>query len=74
VTAVKGQRQLRLYVDGRCVSQSDGFHPADYNLDTDAPLTIGFGAFEHFCGLMGDVRLYSGELSDGEILALSSAR
>ena len=72
VTAVKGQRQLRLYVDGRCVSQSNGFHSADYNLDTDAPLTIGFGAFEHFNGLMRDVRLYRGELDDSDISALSS--
>lgn len=72
VVAVKGRRQLKLYVDGRCVSQSDGFHRAEYNLDTDAPLTIGFGAFEHFCGLMSDVRLYRGGLDDIEVRALST--
>jgi hypothetical protein len=72
VAAVKGRRQLKLYVDGHCVSQSDGFHPVDYSLDTAIPLTIGFGAFEHFCGLMSDVRLYRGEMEGGEALTLST--
>ena len=44
VAAVKSGGTLRLYVDGRLVSTSSAFSPADFDVNTEAPLSIGFGA------------------------------
>ena len=71
VAAVREQGSLRLYVDGQLVSSQGWFAPEDYNLDTDAPLKIGFGPFERFDGWMRDVRLYSRPLGAGEIRRLA---
>jgi hypothetical protein len=73
VAAVKDSRRLRLYVDGAMVAWSAPYHPADYDLDNDQPLHIGFGAFEHFHGLMSDVRLYRRALTQDQIAALARA-
>jgi hypothetical protein len=67
VAAVKSGGFLRLYVDGRMVSQSSSFSAGDFDLSNETPLTIGSGAYEHFTGLMSDVRLYRRALSDVEI-------
>jgi concanavalin A-like lectin/glucanase superfamily protein len=67
VAAVKHARSLRLYLDGRMVSESSAFSSADFDLSNETPLTIGYGAYEHFTGLMSDVRLYRRTLSDVEI-------
>jgi len=71
VAAVRDQRHLRLYLDGVEVGCSSPFHADDFDLNCDAPFTIGFGAYEHFDGLMSDVRLHRGALSAGEIEGLA---
>lgn len=71
VAAVKAGDWLRLHVDGRLVAQSSSFDAARFDLDTDAPLRLGFGSFEHFAGRMRDVRLYSRALEPDEIAALA---
>ena len=73
VAAVKGRRRLKLYVDGTNVAQSEAFHPDDYPLNNAAPLTIGFGSFEHFKGRMSDVRIYRSALDESNIRSLLSA-
>jgi hypothetical protein len=49
------------------VAGSTPFHPSHYDLSTDQPLFIGWGAYEQFHGLMSDVRLYRRALSALEI-------
>lgn len=39
----------------------------------EEPLQIGFGAYEHFDGLMSDMRLYDRALSPGEVAVLARA-
>ena len=70
VAAVRQNRRLKLFVDGRCVALSGAIHPSDYNLTCEQPLRIGFGSFEHFEGLMSDVRLYGRALADEDVTAL----
>jgi len=74
VAAVKEGRRLKLFVDGSVRSVSTPFHPADFDLDTDFPLTIGAGADTPFTGLMSDLRLYRGALDAAEISALSTSQ
>jgi len=70
VAAVKDRRQLQLYVDGRRVAVSS-LPAQDWDLTSDQPLRIGFGAYEHFDGLMSDVRLYNRALAAEEIGTLA---
>jgi hypothetical protein len=69
VAAVKSAGQLKLFVDGKLVSSSSA-SAADYNLDSDRPLHIGFGANDYFRGRLRDVRLYRRALSEAEIRGL----
>ena len=55
VAAVKDGRQLRLFLDGKEVATTS-LQPGAYDLRNQEPLQIGFGAYEHFDGLMSDVR------------------
>ena len=71
VAAVKDGRRLKLYVDGVLQACSTPFHPDDFDLDTDTPLTVGAGADTHFAGLMSDLRLYRGALDAPAIAALA---
>ena len=72
VAAVKDGRRLKLYVDGALQSCSTPFHPGDFELDTDCPLTIGAGADAHFAGLMSDLRLYRGALDGAAVTQLAT--
>ncbi len=72
VTAVKRAGQLRLYVDGKQVGESSPFDPQAYDLASDAPLRIGFGANDYFCGRLSDVRCYNRALSKAQIDRLSA--
>jgi hypothetical protein len=74
VAAVKRAGRLALYVDGRTVAWSEPFHAGEYDLSTDRPLQIGFGAYEHFHGLLSDVRLYRRALDEAEIGQLAAGR
>jgi outer membrane protein assembly factor BamB len=73
VAAVKSGGLLRLFVDGRAVAQSRRFDPAQYDLQTAAPLRIGFGANDYFCGRLAGVRWYGRALGDAEIKRLAAA-
>ncbi len=71
IAAVRGASKLKLYIDGSLVSESSPMDANDYDLTTDAPLQIGFGAQDHYRGRIADVRLYRGELSSAEIQSQS---
>ena len=74
LTAVKDEKRLRLYVDGRKVSESGKFDAEQFDLDTERPLSIGFGQHDYFNGKMKDVRLYNRALSRGEIKEIRSEK
>jgi hypothetical protein len=63
LVAVKADSVLKLYIDGKQVSQSTKFDPAKYNLNAKSPLKIGFGQHDYFNGKMKDLRIYDRELS-----------
>jgi hypothetical protein len=67
VAAVRAGGTLTLYVDGRPVTSSTKFVPADYDISNDRPLRIGFGDHDYFSGTIRDVRLYNRALSGKEI-------
>lgn len=71
-TAVKGDDQLKLYLDGKLVAASEKFDPADYDLSNSEPLKIGFGPHDYFKGSLSDLRVYRGSLSDEQIGKLAS--
>jgi hypothetical protein len=58
VVAVRERNALRLYVDGKRVASSQPFDGERFDLTCDAPLLIGAGMGDAFCGRMSDVRLY----------------
>ena len=69
VAAVRGRKILRLYVDGKKVSERLlGGH--EFNLSADVPMKIGFGQHDFFNGRMKDVRIYSTALDAEAIAAL----
>lgn len=70
IAAVKESSRLRLYIDGRLVSTSTQFDAGDYNPSTAAPLTIGFGANDHFNGSLRDLRIYARALLPAEVTSL----
>lgn len=72
---------VKLYVDGSLINSVAYSFPIDYNLATDDNLIIGGYNFSgcppgnnySFEGDIDEVQLYSGALSDGEILSLFNA-
>ena len=73
VAAVRDTDRLKLYVDGKPVATSTTFTTSEFNLSSEQPLKIGFGAQDHFHGRMADVRIYHGALSIEEIQQLANA-
>ena len=71
IAAVRDGDVLRLYVDGKLAAQSSSFDSAEFDLNTDQSLKIGFGAHQYFKGTMSDLRLYRGALTVNEIQELS---
>lgn len=74
VAAVRDNDTLRLYLNGKQVAQSSSFNAADFDLNTEENLKIGFGSHHYFKGAMSDVRIYRGALSPGEISNLANQR
>ncbi|MEQ9409989.1 MAG: LamG domain-containing protein [Fuerstiella sp.] len=62
VAAVRDTDQIRLYIDGKPVAESSVMDGDSFQLNTDRPLQIGFGAQDHFHGQMADLRIYRGAL------------
>lgn len=71
LTAVKSENQLFIYINGQKIAQSDLFDSGDFDLDSNVPLKIGFGANTYFKGKMSDLRLYQRSLEQKEIEFLS---
>ncbi len=72
IAAVRDSDRLTLYVDGKSVATSATFTASEFNLSSQQPLKIGFGAQDHFYGRMADVRIYKGALSMEEIQTLAN--
>lgn len=72
VAAVRDDNRLTLWIDGEQVSASAAFDSHDFELSSDHPLRIGFGAQDHFQGNIADLRIYRGALSTQELQRLSS--
>lgn len=72
VAAVRSGKRLKLYVDGKAVSQSAEFDPAKYDLSAELPLTIGAGSGDLFRGRMRDVRIHRGALTADEVSRLAA--
>ncbi len=70
VVAVKDAGVLRLYVDGAKVAESQSFDPTRFDLTVGAPLLIGAGMSDTFCGRMSDVRMYQQALSADDVTRL----
>lgn len=71
LTAVRNQSRLRLYVDGKLVSESDEFDSSAFDLNPDRPLKIGFGQHDYFNGRMRDLRIYNRALTSQQIQQLA---
>lgn len=70
VAAVRDHGALHLYLDGRRVARSEAHNRADYSIDTDRPLSIGFGQHDYLNGALSDLRLYRRALRPAEIATL----
>ena len=73
LTAVKTADRLKIYLNGKAVSESSPFDARKYNLNTSQPLKIGFGQHDYFNGKMRDVRIYQRELKPSEIARLAQS-
>jgi len=76
LTRNRGDRTIRLYLDGQFVGSWDGFGPPPLpNSGKDGELYVGsaHGADSFFNGHLDDIALFDQELSAEEILALYNA-
>ncbi|MFO0911034.1 MAG: LamG domain-containing protein [Isosphaeraceae bacterium] len=75
IAALRRAGRLELHLDGHLVAES-GPKPSTeiLDLDTDRPLEIGSGPYDHLNGRLSDVRLYGRALSAGEVSALASSQ
>ena len=73
LAAVRDADQLRLHVNGERVASSAKFEPGEFHLANERPLQIGFGAHDHLCGKLKDVRLYRGTLSKAALACLATS-
>ena len=67
VVAVKAEKRLRLFIDGKHVSDSSEFDAAKFDLTASTPLKIGFGQHDYFNGKMKDLRIYDRAMTQTEI-------
>ena len=71
VAARRAGNELSLFHNGKLVATSSAsFTRLDVKNET--PLTVGFGMYEHFDGLMSDVRLHRGALSEEQVRQLAT--
>ncbi len=74
LAAVRAGHRLKLYVDGKLAAESSTFKPDDYDISSNRPLQIGFGAHDHFLGKLSDLRIYARALGETEVKALHGSR
>lgn len=70
IAAVRDHGALHLYLDGERVARSERGNRADFSIDTNAPLRLGFGQHDYLNGSLADVRLYGRALGGREIAEL----
>lgn len=70
VVAVRELNALHLYVDGKSVTALRPFNGEQFDLTCDAPLLIGAGRGDSFCGRMSDLRLYRAALTAEQVASL----
>lgn len=71
VAAVKTANRLQLFINGKLVNETKIPASMQFNLNSESPIKIGFGANDYFYGSMRELRLYSRALSNQEIKSLS---
>ncbi len=71
VAAVKTGTALKLYINGALAGEKSVPASMKFDLGTDAPLRIGFGANDYFNGKLRDVRFYKRALKTEEIQKLT---
>jgi hypothetical protein len=74
IAAVKSGDRLHLFVDSKRVATSDRFKAADFDLDVDQPLKIGFGQNDYLRGSLSDDRIYNRAISSAEVSRAAEAR
>ena len=72
IAAIRSGGALKLYIDGKVVSESSSFDPALFDITNERPLLIGNGAHDCFNGRISDFRIYNRALNDDEVGALST--
>ncbi|MBG88975.1 MAG: hypothetical protein CMO80_19020 [Verrucomicrobiales bacterium] len=70
LTAVRSDKDLKLYVNGSLVAQTS-LGRSSFDLSNDQPLLIGSGPNDSFNGMMRDLRIYRGALVQEEVSKLS---
>lgn len=71
VTAVKSMRDIKLYVDGKQVSEKEISFETSMQVPGEIVLKIGFGSNDFFKGQMRDFRIFNTALSPEEIQNLT---
>ena len=74
IAAVKSDGKLKLFIDGKQVSESNEFDARSFDLSNDAPLRIGFGQYNYFKGSIKDVRLYRRAMTKSEVIKMLTNR
>lgn len=74
IVASKSANSLKLYVDGQFVNETKIPDSLSFNMESAAPLRIGFGQNDVFNGQIKEVRLYNRELKEDEIELLGKIK
>lgn len=72
VAAVKTADYLKLFINGKLVSETKIPDSMRFNLNSELPIKIGFGPNDYFNGRMRAIRLYNRALDGSEIAKLSA--
>ena len=70
IAAIRDNKTLQLYIDGKPAAKSTSFNPADYDISNNKPLRIGFGQIDYFNGRISDVRLYNKAITATQVKKL----
>ncbi len=74
IAALKSANTLKLYVDGQLVNKTQIPDSLRFNMDSTAPMRIGFGQYDIFNGQINEVRLYNRVLKEKEIKSLAKIK
>ena len=71
VAAIKTTDRLKLFINGKLVSETKIPASTKFNLNSQLPLKIGFGSNDYLYGRMRELRIYNRALNNREITKLS---